>query len=257
MYTKTGGDFTNLNQIDSKKDDRELMIKKLENFSKSIKYTGLKKVENKIYLSITRRKKILEFIILICSSIILIILLCICLFKISLIITSFSDILSLVAFGFSIFSILFYFIAFMDYPYNDLKFKRLDNDTFELKFLMQNLGHGRLKLKLAFYLIEEKELAATNEDFIQSKGKSNAEYLNSILVDLQKADSTSKIYSLGIIERKESRVFFTYNDKHIETRIHKFKKLKLYRITFFVLTYKNISYYRSKHLINWERSLPK
>ena len=156
--------------------------------------------------------------------------------------------LSLIAITFSTISLVLYFITIVDYPHTDLDFNPLSKDKHEIQCIIENHGHIKLKLILAFYLIENKNPDASSQDFFQFTGKSWEFDFRNLADELEKNKEEIEIYSLNIAH-KETGVFLSYNEKHVESRIYNFKPSRLYRITFYILTKRMIVYYISKYRI--------
>ena len=101
---------------------------------------------------------------------------------------------------------------------------------------------------MAFYLIENKEPSATFQNFFQFTGKSWEFDFRNLADELEKNKEDIEIYSLKIAH-KETGVFLSYKEKHVESRLYEFKPSRLYRITFYILTKRMNVYYISKYLL--------
>jgi len=173
-----------------------------------------------------------------------------------------SLVISIVAFVISITTLLINIIRIMDYPIDNLsidKLKSTDN-LYELQFSVKNCGHGKLKLDFAMYFIEaldvkdfsnEKQNSNKNlqdteiKDFLYYKYEKFSKYLEELLERI-KNGSIRPYYMKEIT--KFVGLYFTHDDEHVETRVHKFEENKLYSITFLFRTTHRVFWYTTKHI---------
>jgi len=167
---------------------------------------------------------------------------------------TYAIVLSVIALVFSTISLIFRFITMLDYPFNDLEIKELNEEIYQLQFLVKNVGHGKLTLKLAIYFIEKRNLTATNDDFFRLENEKTVGDLNDIKKKIKEDDKNIEFYSLETLQQ-DYNVFFSHDDIHWESNIHHFEKSKLYRITFYILTSNNISYYCSRHILTKDKNI--
>ena len=152
-------------------------------------------------------------------------------------------------------------LTILDYPIDDLIVLplNLDENSYEMQFMIKNCGHGKLKLDLAVYFIETKtleEIFSEYEDadliadksFLRCETTSMDDYLTELMERIDKG--MIEIYSLKELT-KEFNVYYTHDDTHMETRVHKFESNKIHMVTFFFLTSRKIFYYTSKHIRTW------
>jgi len=230
--------------------DNENMIKKLRNISKGANYKGLKKKCYGIRKWCSNHRKTIIFSLLLFVLPVLIILICFIIFQIPIefSVSSLPNLLAMIAFLFSIITLVLHFITILDYPLNDLKFRKLTHDRYELQFCVENHGLFKLKLNLAFYLIEKRGLNEDTNKFFKLSEKTWEKDLQKLADQLEQPNSNMKIFSLEIIT-KEAKVFFSHNERHLEPRTFTFKEDFLYRITFYILTRNKIAYYESKYML--------
>lgn len=79
-------------------------------------------------------------------------------------ISKITEYFSIAALILSLTNIMYRFIQLMEYPVRNLMINNLNDNLYELNFLIKNAGHGKLKLDFAFYLIENRDLS-NSEDF--------------------------------------------------------------------------------------------
>lgn len=157
-----------------------------------------------------------------------------------------SFIFSILAFLISISTLLINVIRFMDFPIDDLTYKQLNSkeNFFELQFSIKNCGHGKLKLKFASYFIESLNKNGDLNEFLMCENL--GDYLKKLIKRI--SENKIKTYSLKTMTKKYG-AYFTHDDIHVETRIHKFDEYKIYLITFIFLTSHRVFFYISKYLI--------
>ena len=162
----------------------------------------------------------------------------------SIIIFNILMIFSIVALTLSSITFLF---NMMDYPVDNLNIYRLkiDENYYELNISIKNSGHGKLKLNFAIYFIESIDKDTELTSFLQCDTETMDQYLDELISRIE--HNVINLYSLDFIT-KNYNVFFTRNDTHTETRIHKFDDGKIYMITFLFQTTHKVFYYISKYL---------
>jgi len=142
----------------------------------------------------------------------------------------------------------------MDYPIDNLTIKRLNpKDSFyELQFSVKNCGHGKLRLDYAIYLIEEQDIDEIKElentaltKFLYNNYEKISEYLEEVILRIK--NGSINAFSLKEIT-KFCSMYYTHDDEHIETRVHKFEPNKIYFITFLFRTTHKVFFYISKHI---------
>lgn len=159
----------------------------------------------------------------------------------SLFLSIFASIVSIVTFFINL-------IKIMDYPVSEFKIRKSleKEDYYEFDFSITNSGHGKLKLDFAAYFIEQFEASSKLDSFLYCDTEDISQYLGELLNRIK--HKVIKVYSLSAIT-KGYNVFFPHNYTHIESRLHKLEKNKIYMITFFYQTSHKIFYYVLKHII--------
>lgn len=227
----------------------------------------------KYHLKVDKRKSISLFYhhhnkyIWICSILVFVPGLFFCLivrfFEIELTITS-SFVFSIIALSISIITLLFNIVRIMDYPIDNLTIKQLKHKEcfYELQFSVKNCGHGKLRLDYAIYFIEELDIGEIKElkmaqdkvnllentaltKFLYNNYEKISEYLEKLILRI----NNGKINAFSLKEiTKFCSMYYTHDDEHIETRVHKFEPNKIYFITFLFRTTHKVFFYVSKHI---------
>lgn len=163
-------------------------------------------------------------------------------------ITSFADILSIVALGLSSITIVLQFVSLEDYPVGKLEISHLKENLYQLTFKIKNSGRGKLKIIKAFYLIEKRD-TNKHKEFFSSKQVKMCDYFEELLEKIDKDNNAENmtLYSLPQIQYDHD-VFFIHGDFHKETRIKPFEENKIFKITFYFLTSRQIYYYTPEYL---------
>jgi hypothetical protein len=133
------------------------------------------------------------------------------------------------------------------YPVDNVEIKRLKEGEqyYEITFSITNVGLGRLKLNFAMYFVESITKDSELSSFLQCDTEDMSQYLNELMIRIQ--NDVIEPYPLFILTR-DYHVFYTHNDTHTETRLHKLEPGKTYMITFLFQTSNRIYYYTSKFL---------
>ncbi|MBA7682834.1 hypothetical protein ES703_91189 [subsurface metagenome] len=229
--------------------NRNEIIKKLEKLDEECKVNKLKIKITNFYFQNKRYISYIFLLILILAIIpIIIFYILVELIKIPIEIKlTISLFISIFAFIISIITLLINIVTVMDYPIDDLTIKPLreNENLYELQLSIKNCGHGKLKLDFAIYYIESIKADGKFDSFLRCETKEMEPFLGELLKRINK--NLIEIYSLKAIT-KDFGVFFTHDDIHTESRLHKFESNKIYLITFLFLTSHKVFYYISKHL---------